>query len=388
MLRLLTRAYYASLFILFLTFPNLSFSQTPITITSESLLSKIDSRQVLLLDRRGSIPVDLGSPGANQIWDFRSAVIVDTVVSVFEFMRPEDTPTPDLFPGANMVRKITTTEAPGSSVFSYFDVQNDFFLELGDSLIASIADTLFIRVQAEHDTIAPLPVTFNNSWRSVDVDSSITISINPVTGDTTTLISVSVDSIDNLIDAWGTVKLPLGDFECLRLRQDKKVMSKTLVDGIVVSSGTDTFIQYNWISPEDYLLLDIQSQFGNSDPDFTDAHGFALLDTLGTSSPTGISDAPIGVPASFALSQNYPNPFNPETLIIFDLHHQGRASLEIFNILGQRIRVLLDGDLGAGSHQFRWNGTDDLGRVVPSGLYVYRLSAGSQSESKKMLLLQ
>jgi len=366
--------------------PQLLLSQP--VITNTSLLSQIGSRQVVLEDRRDSVPVDLGSPGANQIWDFRSAVIVDTVVGVFEFIRPEDTPTPNLFPGANMVSKVTSQEIPGSSAFSYFDVQNDLFLAIGDSTIAVIADTLFIRVQAEHDTIAPLPIAFNNSWKSVDVDSSITISINPVTGDTTTLISVSVDSIDNLIDGWGTVRLPLGDFECLRWREDTKVMMKTLVDGMVVSSGTETFIQYNWVSPEGYLLVDIQSQFGNSDPNFTDATGFGLLDTLEVSSPTGIAAGPIGVPVSFALNQNYPNPFNPETLITFDLQQSGRARLEVYNILGQRVRVLLDGETGAGSHELRWNGADDFGLPVANGIYVYRLSAGSQSASKKMLLLQ
>ncbi|MFQ5651091.1 MAG: FlgD immunoglobulin-like domain containing protein [bacterium] len=371
---------------LLLALPNFLYSQ--ITLTSEGLLSKIGSRQVVLVDRRDSIPVDLGSPGADQIWDFRSAVIADTVVGVFEFMRPEDTPTPDLFPGANMVSKITTTEAPGTSIFSYFDVQNDFFLELGDSSIVSLADSLFIRVQAEHDTIAPLPVAFNNSWRSVDVDSSITIAINPVTGDTTTLISVSVDSIDNLIDGWGTVRLPLGDFECLRLRQDVKVMMKTLVDGTVVSSGTETFIQYNWISPEDYLLLDIQSQFGNADPDFTDAQGFALLDTLESSPTTGISDAPAGVPAAFALSQNYPNPFNPETIISYQVREASQVRLTIFNLLGQSVRQLVSERVQSGQHQVVWDGMNDSGRPVPSGVYVYRLQTGEVTQSRKMILLK
>ncbi len=357
-------------------------------ITNTSILGQIGSRQVFLEDRRDSVPVDLGSSGANQVWDFRSAVIVDTVVGVFEYFRPEDTPTPDLFPGANMVSKVTSPEIPGSSAFSYFDVQDDLLLAIGDSTIASIADTLFIRVQAEHDTIAPLPIAFNNSWRSVDVDSSITVSINPVTGVTSTLISVSVDSIDNLIDGWGTVRLPLGDFECLRWREDTKVMMTTLVDGIVVSSGSETFIQYNWTSPEGYLLLDIQSQFGNSDPNFTDAQGFALLDTLEASSPTGISDAQIGVPTSFSLGQNYPNPFNPETVISFDLSQSETVSLAVYNLLGQRVRVLTNGGLEAGSHQVRWNGTDDSGRLVASGIYVYRLTADNRSESKKMLFLQ
>lgn len=371
---------------LLLVLPNFLYSQ--ITLTSEGLLGKIGSRQVVLIDGRGSIPVDLGSPGANQIWDFRGAVIADTLVSVLEFIRPEDTPTPDLFPGANMVRKITFPETPGSFLFSYFDVQDDFFLGLGDSSIVSIADTLFIRVQAEHDTIAPLPVAFNNSWRSVDVDSSITVSINPVTGDTTTLISVSVDSIDNLIDGWGMVRLPLGDFECLRLRQDTKVMMKTLVDGIVVSSGTETFIQYNWISPEDYLLLDIQSQFGNSDPDFIDAQGFALLDTLSSVTSVQENDNPGRIPSDFELSQNYPNPFNPETVITYRMAQRGRVELAVYNLLGQKVRVLASETKPAGTYTVSWNGTDDRGSRVSSGVYVYRLRFGQRTQTKKMILLQ
>jgi len=103
---------------------------------------------------------------------------------------------------------------------------------------------------------------------------------------------------------------------------------------------------------------------------------------------TSVETDPIRVPEKFSLAQNFPNPFNPETLISFDLRQQTSTRLEVYNVLGQRIRVLVDSPLAAGNHQVRWNGTDDFGQVVSSGVYVYRLTTANRSESRKMLLLQ
>ncbi len=112
---------------------------------------------------------------------------------------------------------------------------------------------------------------------------------------------------------------------------------------------------------------------------------------LTTSGTTGVSNQP-AAPQAFTLSQNYPNPFNPSTRISFSLPVQSNVTLKVYNILGQEIATLENGSMSAGTYAAVWNGKDNLGRSVASGVYFYRLSASSVSGNftslKKMLLLK
>lgn len=95
------------------------------------------------------------------------------------------------------------------------------------------------------------------------------------------------------------------------------------------------------------------------------------------------------LPSSFSLQQNYPNPFNAVTTIQFDLPRAGQVRVEIFNVLGQRVRILVDEELQPGYKQVVWDGTDQSGNPVASGVYFYRLKAGYLfSTMKKMSFLK
>jgi len=91
---------------------------------------------------------------------------------------------------------------------------------------------------------------------------------------------------------------------------------------------------------------------------------------------------------NLGLSESYPNPFNPITTITFTLPERAYVTLEIYNLLGQRVRTLVDGVREAGSHSALWDGRDDSGRVLPSGVYLYWLRAGGLVQARKMLLLR
>ncbi|HVP37070.1 MAG TPA: cohesin domain-containing protein [Terriglobales bacterium] len=91
------------------------------------------------------------------------------------------------------------------------------------------------------------------------------------------------------------------------------------------------------------------------------------------------------VPERFGLSQNYPNPFNPETNISFSLPQESQVNLKIYNIKGQLVKVLADAKLSAGVHSLIWNGKDESGNDVSSGIYFYKLNAGVFSETRKMV---
>lgn len=96
-----------------------------------------------------------------------------------------------------------------------------------------------------------------------------------------------------------------------------------------------------------------------------------------------------GMPTSFSVSQNYPNPFNASTVIRYSLPENARVKIEIFNILGQRVKTLLDEVQTAGYKSIEWNGTDAGAQTVASGVYFYKIDvAGQRSEVKQMTMLK
>ena len=96
----------------------------------------------------------------------------------------------------------------------------------------------------------------------------------------------------------------------------------------------------------------------------------------------------VGIPKQFALSQNYPNPFNPETVIEYQLPEPGRVSLKAYTILGQEVRTLVDEEKLAGYQQVIWDGKDDAGQRLASGVYLYQLQVGESVLTKKFILLK
>jgi hypothetical protein len=99
---------------------------------------------------------------------------------------------------------------------------------------------------------------------------------------------------------------------------------------------------------------------------------------------TGVSDRP----DRWFLAENYPNPFNPATTIRFGLASPSHVELVIYNVLGGRVRTLDSRDYPAGEHALSWDGRDDRGRAVASGVYFYRLVAGDFDQARKMLLMR
>jgi len=108
-----------------------------------------------------------------------------------------------------------------------------------------------------------------------------------------------------------------------------------------------------------------------------------------TDAPTDVAeiDSP-ELPEQFVLSQNYPNPFNPETRIEFALPQASHVTMDIYNVLGKRVRRLVNERLSAGWKVITWDGCDDQGNSVSSGVFFYRMAAGDIAETKKMVLLK
>jgi hypothetical protein len=107
-------------------------------------------------------------------------------------------------------------------------------------------------------------------------------------------------------------------------------------------------------------------------------------------SPSWVNSDEAGwnTPQVFTLSQNTPNPFNPTTTISFTLPISGNTTLTIYNAAGQKVRTLISGNQTTGIHSVLWDGKDDFGKLVSSGVYIVRLSMGKYSDIRKMMLVR
>ncbi len=96
----------------------------------------------------------------------------------------------------------------------------------------------------------------------------------------------------------------------------------------------------------------------------------------------------VTVPRVYSLSQNYPNPFNPTTMIKYSLPEAQHVTLEIYNSLGERVRTLVNAAQDAGNHTSQWDGLNSSGHSAASGMYLYKITAGKFTSTKKMLLIR
>jgi hypothetical protein len=156
----------------------------------------------------------------------------------------------------------------------------------------------------------------------------------------------------------------------------------------VDNPGTTT--NYCTVGIEDHnQLVGLTYTHGNVYPltASTLAPGLAIRFTTSAPDSYVSNDDPAVTPV-MALEQNYPNPFNPITTIRFSTSTPGKAALSIYNMKGQIIRKLANTNVAAGQHSVVWDGTDDNGSPVGSGLYMYRLDINGQSSTRKMLLMK
>ena len=158
-----------------------------------------------------------------------------------------------------------------------------------------------------------------------------------------------------------------------------KVIAANLSGGSIDASG-NTFMSI----PVDFTgnKLDV-SQVSLDGINLAGADG-SLIDHVAR---TNSSDVKV-IPGEFALHQNFPNPFNPSTEIRFDLPEEGMVELAVYNLMGQRIRSLSSKTMEPGFHAVGWDGTNDWGSQVSTGMYFYSIRAKSFQSTKKMLFLK
>ncbi|MBN1415578.1 MAG: T9SS type A sorting domain-containing protein [Bacteroidales bacterium] len=156
----------------------------------------------------------------------------------------------------------------------------------------------------------------------------------------------------------------------------KDLFSQTILQGTITDSGSE---------PLQNALVELtdQSDTISKFSDYTDENGHYSIEIL----ESGLKDDPLSNPTSFELLQNYPNPFHSSTIIAYKLTQPASVSIEVYNIIGCRIKTLVDGYQSGNTGWIVWDATDNTGQAVPPGVYVYSITVDGIKKARTMILL-
>ena len=302
--------------------------------------------------------VDLGSDSASlQNFDFSNIAIQSghTWDSLTRYMVPPvGLYRADLFPLATICIKTINP-----ALLIYAAVNYDGFYQLGK---ISPPDTTTMASYSPARLMWPLPLQMNAVMTSVDTLRTTDGTINA----STRAFSVS---------GFGNVKYPDGiTRSSLRVVEDD-ITIRTFLGNFV--SRTRSKILGFWSEDGCEMTFTVDTAFVSGATNIT---YFEFSKKTGT---TGVASQPNTLPTHFSLYQNYPNPFNPSTNISFSLPSKTFVSLKVYDLLGREITTVVADNLPAGNYSREWNA---LG--MTSGIYFYRLQAGSYSETKKLVLMR
>ena len=365
----ITRLHLISTALLYLVFlVNTGSSQT--AITDQDLINLIGTVVELDSDTTGSVPIYLGNPGANQTYDFSTISIAGESVKN-EFLAPGGTPFEHKHPDANFLEK-SSIYGDGIELINYIyqKVTSNSMITLGEYNIFESDTSENLGVA---DTV-PLPLTLGTQWTAMTVDTFSA-------GEGFLFLNRSINI--NKVDGWGTIKLPGGDFACLRLQEEQIDITEQYVNDLLITSDTTSrTFGYNWIGKDALILFYAGSQFGEPNPDFTLAGNLLMAKNI---APSTVNEQNKNQPiTNYILFQNYPNPFNPATTISYFLPYSSNVMFEFYDMNGELVDRIDPGNQASGTHFLQWR----AGNQIASGAYLYRLSTENAVITKKMLLLR
>ncbi len=190
------------------------------------------------------------------------------------------------------------------------------------------------------------------------------------------------DSLNDRINlTWTAVShADLDGYDIYRSRWERGTFTKINSAPVVNNFYSDTTVSDSnayW-----YYIVATYSSTGYQ------AQSIGSAKAVGYFRPGSGIDSEDKLPTQFALAQNYPNPFNAQTIINYSLPMSGKVTLDVFNVLGQKVVTLVDGYQEAGYKSVIWNGRDSKGQLTSSGVYFYRLATPEKNITKQMLMLK
>ena len=309
-----------------------------------------------------SIPINLGSPGGPQTWDFSGVTLTQPTSAGWKIVDLNSTGHASQFPNANLVISPLNDDLNG--LYSFYQITDDYFKSLG-----SVFQQNMITTYQTNDPDLNFPVELNDAWTTHKVGTV-------VMGTFTNNISITTES---LYDAWGTITIPSGFTfnDCARFRQ---------IQAITVGGYTSYSVTYGWYKADIFFpVFAIAKNFTTypANPYFTVGEGCTYF----TGGSIGIEDDNLLL-QSMTL-RNYPNPFSSHTTFEFALSRGSSVNLTIYDIAGRLIKTIInDVDYERGTFHQAWDARDENANNVASGIYFYRLKTEAGIQTNKMILIE
>jgi hypothetical protein len=316
----------------------------------------------------GDYTSEIGGP---KEWDFTLTDFPQE--ATIEIVDPGTAPETGQFPGAT--RSFHYMEGDTAEAWSFLEFDADQLTELG----LVIDDATYGMLAEAYDKPTPtfpFPFTMGDSWvttksYSLDLDSVTSLEV--------------VDSTNWNCDAYGTAIYESKHVECLRVVGTQKTVTTFVVSGVPVLPTTSTAQRCRFVAKGYRVLVDMTH---NTADLFDSYNRSADAKFVGSASSVSEIDNWEPLPLTPSLNQNYPNPFNPNTSIEFTVPRSGVVTLRIYDVLGRRVATLVNRELRAGYYRATWDGVNQSGAPVASGIYFYQLQADGSVMSKKMSLVK
>lgn len=336
------------------------FLDAQISISDDDILSLKGTSHSILVAFQDSNATEilLGTGGMNQVWDYRNVDTSGLTKAKLKFLDPAGGLMADLFPTANLRQSISAMASGVNFILdNYFSVTTNQFKTLGNATNFSGSENIKFQQDA-----APLPMTMGTNWQSTSIDTSEIAGITTITG----------NSSRNIVDASGTLRLPIGDFDCLRVREYNITVITTVVLGVSFEDTTET-VSYTWLTKDHLQTLSADS---------SDNGTGKINQMFSEETATDITDLN-EIPGIFLLEQNYPNPFNPSTKINYSIPFKSHVIIKIYNLLAKEVAELVNEEKPAGNYEIIFDASN-----LSSGVYFYKLQTGNFIQTKKMVLLR
>ena len=289
--------------------------------------------------------------------DFDSNVSLSDLLSVSDYVLEASVPTEDQFRGA--------------------DVNDDRFINIQDMVL--IVDIIYgssaRTLASSTESIAELSMR-NGGGTSLLLDLAYDGFVRGVQFDLTADLS----------------DIMFGSPMLNELQEGVMINSSTLADGSTRVLAVNLHGGLLSFSSDGFITIPVTMNTGRGDHVKVDIDDIQLIDQNGESIPVSAKgDGSVAlelIPMQYALYQNFPNPFNPVTEIQFDIPDMNAVQLVVYNLMGQEVRRLVNGEIQAGYHRIVWDGLNDQGEPVSTGVYIYSLTSPSFHSTKKMVLLK
>jgi len=349
-------------------------SSAQITITAADVQAKLGvGNSLVTVNDTLTTSLNIGSPGATS-FDFSG--LLNHGSTSMTSVTPSTTPYTAQYPNATFALKASLAGAfsgiPGTvdgDLYTYLTLASNSLVilaSMGSGTItlpgANPIPGALAATNDPPDTMYAVPMTIGTRWGSTyAMTTNITVGGFPFSNSTRNYVTTFV------VDAYGPMKMPGGSVhDALRLRKAD-------------ISGTP-IISYTFLAKDGATV-----QVTASDPSWPDSGTITVARkyVTWTAGPPVSVRSDVAVPNEFSVSQNYPNPFNPETNIKYQIADSRMVQLTVYDLLGREVAVLVNEQKAPGTYDVRFDGSG-----LSSGVYLYRLSAGTFVETRKMVLVK